>query len=94
MEHEEKLCDEVETIREFKYLGDRVSTSGGCLAAVTSITRCLWVMLRECGELMYDRRFPLWMVGAVYESYIGSAMLYRSEVWFLNESKVGILQST
>ena len=25
MEHEEKLCDEVETVRGFTYLGDMVS---------------------------------------------------------------------
>ena len=35
MEQEEKLCDEVETVREFTYLGDRVSASGGCETART-----------------------------------------------------------
>ena len=30
MEQEEKLCDEVETVREFTYVGDRVSVGGGC----------------------------------------------------------------
>ena len=59
MEQEEKLCDEVETVREFAYLGERVSVGGGCEAAVTAITRCGWVKLRECGDLLYDRRFPL-----------------------------------
>ena len=34
MELEEKLCDEVETIREFTYIDDRVNASGGCEAAV------------------------------------------------------------
>ena len=45
VEQEEKLCDEVETVREFTYLGDRVRA--GCEAAVTAITRCGWVKLRE-----------------------------------------------
>ena len=40
VEQEEKLCDEVETVREFTYLGDRVSASRGCEAAVTVRTRC------------------------------------------------------
>ena len=40
VEQEEKLCDEVETVREFTYLGDRVSAGGGCEAAVTARTRC------------------------------------------------------
>ena len=38
MEQEVKLCDEVETVREFTCLGDRVSAGGGCEAAVTVIT--------------------------------------------------------
>ena len=34
VEQEERLCDDVETVREFTYLGERVSTGGGCEAAV------------------------------------------------------------
>ena len=59
MEHEVKLCVEVETVSEFTYLGDRVSAGGGCEAAKTARTRCGWVKLRECGELLHGRRFPL-----------------------------------
>ena len=40
MEQEEKLCDEVETVMEFTYLGDSVSAGGGYEAAVTARTRC------------------------------------------------------
>ena len=58
MEQEEKLSDEVETVREFTYLGDRVSAGGGCEAAVTARTRCERFKFRECGELLYGRRFP------------------------------------
>ena len=29
------LCDEVEAVREFTYLGDGVSAGGGCEAATT-----------------------------------------------------------
>ena len=32
----EELCQEVETVRGFCYLGDRVNASGGCEAAVTA----------------------------------------------------------
>ena len=39
MEQEEKLCDKVETVREFKYVGDRLSSGGGCEAAVIVRTR-------------------------------------------------------
>ena len=93
MEQEVKLCDEVETISEFTYLGDRVS-AGGCEAAVTARTRCGWVEFRECGELLYGRRFPPKQKGAVYESHTRPEILYGSETWRLKESEMGILQST
>ena len=47
VEHEEKLCYEVEKVREFTYLGYRVSAGGGCEAAVTARTRCGLVKFRE-----------------------------------------------
>ena len=45
MQQEGKLCDEVETVMEFTYLGDRVSAGGGCEAVVTERTRCGWVSI-------------------------------------------------
>ena len=36
MRQEDKLCDKVETVRKFNYLGDFVSAGGGCEAAVTA----------------------------------------------------------
>ena len=33
------LCDEVETVKGFCYLGDRLNASGGCKTAVTSRVR-------------------------------------------------------
>ena len=51
---------------EFTYHGDDVSAGGGCEAAVTGRTRCVWVKLRECSELLYGRRFPVRLKGAVY----------------------------
>ena len=57
MEQEEKLCDDVEIVRNFTHLCDRVSASGVCEAAVTARTRCWWVKIMDCGELPYGR-FP------------------------------------
>ena len=69
-----------------------MSVGGGCEAAVTARTRCGWVTFMECGELLYGRRFPLMLKGAVYRSYIGPAILHRSEAWCLEESEMEILQ--
>ena len=46
----ETLCDGVESVKEFSYLGDRVTVDGGCEAAVTARVRFGWVKFRECGE--------------------------------------------
>ena len=40
VEKEETYCDEVETVGEFTYLGDRVSDGSGCDVAVSARTRC------------------------------------------------------
>ena len=82
------LCDDVKTVREFTYHSDRVSAGGECETAVTARTRCGWVMFRECGELLYVRRFPLKLKGVVYKSYVRPAILHGSEEWCLKESEI------
>ena len=68
VEQEVKIFDDVETVREVTYLGDRVSAGGGCEAAVTAKTRYGLVTFRECGKLLYGRRFPLRLNGAAYSA--------------------------
>ena len=65
MELKVKLCDELETVSGFTYIGDRVSAGGGCEADVTARTWCWWVKFRECSELLCGR-CPLRLKGAVY----------------------------
>ena len=94
VEPREELCNEVETVNGFCYLGDRVSANGGCEAAVTARARIGWAKFRECGELLYGKRFSLKMKGRVYWSYARSVMLYGSESWCLRESDMAILRRT
>ena len=75
VEPEEKLCDAVETVNGFCYLGDRLNASGGCEAAVTARARLGWVKFRECGELLHGKRFSLKIKGRIYGSCVRSAML-------------------
>ena len=93
-EQVEVLCDDVETVKGFCYLGDRLNASGGCETAVTSRVRIGWMKLRECGELLRGRRFSLRMKGMVYRSCVRSAMLYGSETWCLRETKMAVLRRT
>ena len=68
-----------------------MSAGGGCEAAVTGRIRCGWVKFRECGELLYGRRYPVKLKAAVYESYVRPAILHGSDAWCLTESEMGIL---
>ena len=71
----EKLCDEVETVNAFGYLGDRLNASGGCEAAITARVRMCWVRFRECGEILLGNRFPLKTKDKVFRCCVRSAML-------------------
>ena len=93
-EQVEELCEEVETVRSFCYLGDRVDANGGCEIAVTARARLGWVKFRECGELLNSRRFSLKVKGTVYRSCVRSVMLYGSETWCLSENEMAILRRT
>ena len=74
----EKLCDEVETVNEFCYLGDRLNASSGCEAAVIARVSIGWVKFRECGKLLLRNSFPLRIKGKVCRCCIKSAILYES----------------
>ena len=90
LEKEEKLCDEVETVRKLTYIGYRENAGGGREAAVTARTRCGWAKCRDCGNLLYGR-FPLMMKGAVYKSCAWLAILYGIEAWCLKDSRMKML---
>jgi len=75
-------------------LGDRISAGGGCESAVTARARIGWVKFRECGELLYRKRFSLKMKGRIYLTCVRSAMLYGSETWCMREKDVAILIQT
>ena len=49
---EEELCEEVEAVNGFCYLGDGVDGSGGCGAAMAAGAGFGWVKFGECGELL------------------------------------------
>ena len=85
-------CDKVETVKGFCYPSDRLNPSGGREAAVTARTRVGWKKFRECGEILFGKRFSLRMKGKVYKSYVRSTMLYGSKTWCLRENKVAILR--
>ena len=91
---DEKLCDGVETVSMFIYLGNRLNATGGCETAVTARSRIGWMKFRECSEILKGQRFSLKMKGKIYKSCVRSAMLYGSEAWCLREKEMAILRRT
>ena len=91
---DEKLCDGVETVSKFTYLGDRLNATGGCETTVTARSRIGWMKFRECSKILKGRKFSLKMKGKIYKSCIRSTMLYESEAWCLREKEMAILGRT
>ena len=48
---------QVDFVKRFCSLGDRLNTIGGSEAAVIARTRIGWIEFGECGELLYGRKF-------------------------------------
>ena len=94
MDSIEKLCNQVETVNGYCYLGDRLNGSGGCEAVVTARVRIGLVRFRECGELLFGNRFPLKMKGKAYRCCVRSEILYESEAWCPKENKKATLRRT
>ena len=61
----EVLCNEIESVKSFCHLGDRLNASGTCETAVALQVRKGWMKFRECGELFLGRRFLLRLKGMV-----------------------------
>ena len=91
---DEKLCDGVETVSKFTYLGDRLNAVGGFETAVTARSRIGWVKFRKCSEILIGRRFSLKMKGKIYKSFKRSGMLYGSKAWCLREKEMAIFRRT
>ena len=95
MEPNEEISffDQVDFVKSFCYLENRLTASGGSEAAVTARTKIGWIKFRECGELLCGRKFLSKMKGRVYQSCVRSAMLYGTEMWCLRQNERVILRT-
>ena len=85
--------DQVDFVKSFCHVGDKLNANGGSEVAVTT-TRIGWIEFRECGELLYGRKLSLKMKERIYSSCVRSAMLYGRETWRLRENVMEILRRT
>ena len=58
---------------------------------MTVRTICGRITDRECGELLYDRKFPLRLIEAVDKSYARPGILHESDAWCQKEEEMKIL---
>ena len=89
---EMSFFDQVDFVKSFCYLGDRLNASGGSEAAVTARTRIGCIKSKECGELLMGESFV--KNQRIYQSCVRSAMLYGSEAWCLSENEMEVLRRT
>ena len=86
MEQEEKFCDEVENVRELTFLGDRISTNAGHMAAVITRRRFGCIQPSESGKLLKGKRFQVRLKGTTCTKCVRLAILHGFEVWCLREN--------
>ena len=79
MAKKKKLCDGVETVKNFCCLGDRLNASGGFEAAVTASTKIGWIRFGECGKVLFGKRFSICLKKKFCQSCVQSTMLYESK---------------
>ena len=77
--------DQVELVKSFYSLGNRLNASGKSEAAITGRARIRWKKFKECGKLL-NRKLSLKMKGRICRSCARLAMLHGSETWFQREN--------
>ena len=78
LDKELSFFDQVDFVKSFCYLRNRLNASGRSEAAVTARTKIGWIKFRECGELLYGRKFSLKMKERIYQSRVRSVMRMRA----------------
>jgi hypothetical protein len=82
---EMKLVDDtvLERVETFCYLGDMLSSNGGCEHAVLARVSKAWNKFRELKPVLCAKGISLKLKGRVYETCVRSCMMYGSETWGL-----------
>ena len=96
MDSVEELCEEVEMVRGFCYLGDRVNAGIGCSEAAVTAKSKNWLGevqgIRGVAEL--KKVLAKAEKNGLSELYKISDVIYGSETWRLRENEIAILRRT
>ena len=70
--------DQVDFVKSFCYLEDRLNAGGGSDAAVTARMRIGSITFRKCGEQLHGRKFSVKINERICQCCVRSEMLYGS----------------
>jgi len=73
--------DEIDAVQSFRYLGDTIGQSGGCLDAVTARIKSLWGALCAFLTILTNKAISMRNRGTVFNSCVRTVLTYRSETW-------------
>ena len=86
------IPDELGVVASFCYLGEMLSTGGGCEITVTTRVKTAWKKIRELLPVLTSHHLSYKTYGHVYSSCVQSAMLHASETWPLTQTNRQRLQ--
>ena len=84
----------VETVDEFRYLGEVLSVDGEADAAVTARIHSCWFKYRSLASFLTAKDVSLWFQGKVCDACVLSCMLHGSETWSLKRENELALHRT
>ena len=72
---------QVKVVSEFCYLGDMLSSGGGCTEAIIARCRVAWGKFRKLLPILTNKHLSLVARGRVFDACVRSALLHGSETW-------------
>ena len=84
--------DKLEVVASFCYLGDMLSSAGGCELSTTTSVKTAWKKFKDLLPVLSSRHLSFKTRGRVYSSCVRSTMLHASETWPLTKPNLQRLQ--
>ena len=81
-------------VHTFCYLGDMLSSDGGCDHAVSARINKAWNKFRELKPILCAKSIGLNVKGKVYEACVRSCMVYGGETWAVSVENTRRLERT
>ena len=83
---------ELDAENKFCYLGDMLSSGGGCTQAIKARCSVAWGKFRKLLPILTSKHIPLTVRGKVFSACVRSAMLHGGETWAPNVLDLQLLQ--